>query len=91
MSRTIQKNSLEYRYYRYLDRYNSEGREGIKWELRFAFFGLEKWDSLRWDWDLTMPGKGIIKLEMGFLFLSGLRLALLFDTTAWSLLIILFS
>ena len=29
-----------------------EGREGVKWELGFAFF-LEagKWDFVHWDWD----------------------------------------
>ncbi len=29
-----------------------EGREGVKWELGFAFFGLGKWDLPHWDWDL---------------------------------------
>ena len=34
------------------------GREGVKWELGFAFFGLGKWDLLHWDWDL-ITGTGI--------------------------------
>ena len=36
----------------------TKGREGVKWELGFAFFGLGKWDLLplglgfnHWEWD----------------------------------------
>ena len=29
-----------------------EGREGVKWELGFAFIEAGKWDFLHWDWDL---------------------------------------
>ncbi len=49
-----------------------EGREGVKWELGFAFFGLGKWDLL--DWDLP-TGNGIKhhKMGMGVLFFSSVQ------------------
>ena len=28
-----------------------EGREGVKWELGFAYFWVGKWDFMHWDWD----------------------------------------
>ena len=28
-----------------------EGREGVKWELGFAFLEAGKWDFVHWDWD----------------------------------------
>ena len=41
-----------------------EGREGVKWELGFAFFGVGKWDLVHWDWDSTC-GNGINTYENG--------------------------
>ncbi len=26
------------------------GPEGVKWELGFALFWLEKWDFMHWEW-----------------------------------------
>ena len=30
---------------------SDEGPEGVKWQLRFAYFWLGKWDFMHWDWD----------------------------------------
>ena len=32
-------------------RFFLEGREGVKWELGFAFLEAGKWDFVHWDWD----------------------------------------
>ncbi len=43
-----------------------EGREGVEWELGFAFFRLRKWDLLYWDCDLiTGNGMGSFKNGSG--------------------------
>ena len=50
-----------------------EGREGVKWELGLALFWTGKMGFTHWDWDLaTGNGMNSYKMEMGFLFFSGL-------------------
>ena len=52
---------------------SDEGREGVKWELGLALFWTGKMGFTHWDWDLaTGNGMNNYKMEMGFLFFSGL-------------------
>jgi hypothetical protein len=32
-------------------KHKTEGPEGVKWELGFAYFWVGKWDFMHWDWD----------------------------------------
>ena len=51
--------------------FNSEGREGVKWELGLALFWTGKMGFTHWDWDLaTGNGTNNYKMGMGFFFLQ---------------------